>query len=152
MNTDFNYKPNNFLFNYFFIFKGLSDKMKLNLKAFAIGFTAALIIYIASIFIWQIGFLAPLLGGILVAYIAAENYNEGVLDGALVGSLAALTAVIIAFFGVFVINTSGSSGIDILSFTIFGALDVILGAILGSIGGLIGYYLENKIVSADNES
>ncbi|HML04856.1 MAG TPA: DUF5518 domain-containing protein [Methanobacterium sp.] len=125
--------------------------MKLNLKAFAIGFTAALIIYLASIFIWQVGFLAPILGGILVAYIAAENYKEGTLNGALVGSLAALTAVIIAFFGVFIINTDGSAGIDIIRFTIFGALDVIIGAILGSIGGLIGYYLENRIVSADNE-
>lgn len=124
--------------------------MNLNIKAFAIGFTAALIIYIASIFIWQIGFLAPVVGGILVAYIAAENYKDGILNGAIVGGLAALTAVIIAFFGVFMINTGGSPGIDVMSFTIFGALDIIIGAILGSIGGLIGYYLENRIVSADN--
>ena len=124
--------------------------MNLNIKAFAIGFTAALIIYIASIFIWQIGFLAPVFGGILVAYIAAENYKDGAINGALVGSLAALTAVIIAFFGVFIINTGGSAGIDIMSFIIFGVLDFVLGAVLGSIGGVIGYYLENKIVTANS--
>lgn len=124
--------------------------MNLNIKAFAIGFTAALIIYIASIFIWEIGFLAPILGGILVAYIAAENYKDASINGALVGSLAALTAIIIAFIIEFVIKTGGQTGIDLTFFTLLGILDVITGAILGIVGGLIGFYLENKIVNPDS--
>lgn len=124
--------------------------MNLNIKAFLVGFTAALIVYIASIFIWEIGFLAPILGGILVAYIAAENYKDASINGALVGSLAALTAIIIAFLIEFVIKTGGQAGIDITFFTLLGVLDVITGAILGIIGGLIGFYLENKIVNSDN--
>lgn len=124
--------------------------MKFNLKAFAIGFTAALIIYIASIFIWEVGFFAPLLGGILVAYIAAENYKDAGLNGALVGSLTALTAIIIALIGEFIIKTGGQVGISLTIFVFLGALDVITGLILGAIGGLIGYYLENKIVSQNS--
>ncbi len=120
--------------------------MNFNIKAFALGFTAALIIYIASIFIWQIGFLAPILGGILVAYIAAENYKDAILNGALVGSLAALIAIIIAFAVEFVIKNSGQNGIDLMSFIIFGAVDIVIGLILGVFGGLIGYYLEKRII------
>ncbi|MGZ7067658.1 MAG: DUF5518 domain-containing protein [Methanobacterium sp.] len=121
--------------------------MNFNLKAFIIGFTAALIVYIASIYIWQIGFLAPILGGIMVAYIAALNYRDASINGAVVGSLAALTAIIIAFIGEFIIKSGEQAGISINFFIILGALDVVTGLILGIIGGLIGFYLENRLVS-----
>lgn len=99
--------------------------MNFNIKAFMIGFTAALIIYIASIFIWEVGFLASILGGISTAYIAAENYKESSIYGALVGSSAALVTLIIAFFVEFVI-TNGRQ-IDLIDFVLLGAIEIVLG-------------------------
>lgn len=113
-------------------------------QAFILGFTAALIIYIVSIFIWQIGFLAPILGGIIFSYMAALNYRDASINGAIIGGFAALVAIIIAFIGEFILRTGE---IPINFFIILGALDVLTGLILGAVGGSIGYYLQKRIVS-----
>jgi Family of unknown function (DUF5518) len=119
----------------------------INWKSVAIGFVATLILEIIgalisflSIFSFLgmlgpviISILAPVIGGLLAAYVAGGEYIDGAQNGGLAGGFGSLVAAIIVL-----------SGADLAAIIFSAIFSFILSAILGIIGGTIGIFLKVK--------
>lgn len=108
----------------------------------AIGFVVTLILEIFGTFVGFLGnlgstifsILAPVIGGLVAAYLADGGYTDGARNGGLAGGLGSLLAAIIVL--------SGSNLAAIIFSAIF---SFILSAILDIIGGTIGIILKGKL-------
>jgi hypothetical protein len=113
----------------------------INWKAVAIGFVVTLILEIIGALFSFLGILgpliisilAPVIGGLLAAYIAGGEYIDGVRNGGLAGGCGSLVAAIIVL-----------SGADLAAIIFSAIFSFILSAILGIIGGTIAIFLKGK--------
>jgi predicted Na+-dependent transporter len=121
----------------------------INWKPVAIGFVVTLILEIIGVLIgfWGmfvpliISILAPVIGGLLAAYIAGGEYIDGARNGGLAGGFGSLVAAIIVL-----------SGADLAAIIFSAIFSFILSAILGIIGGTIGIVLKGKPEELAEES
>jgi uncharacterized protein involved in cysteine biosynthesis len=121
----------------------------INWKPVAIGFVVTLILEIIGVLIgfWGmfvpliISILAPVIGGLLAAYIAGGEYIDGARNGGLAGGFGSLVAAFIVL-----------SGADLAAIIFSAIFSFILSAILGIIGGTIGIVLKGKPEELAEES
>jgi uncharacterized protein involved in cysteine biosynthesis len=121
----------------------------INWKPVAIGFVVTLILEIIGVLIGFSGMLvpliisilAPVIGGLLAAYIAGGEYIDGARNGGLAGGFGSLVAAFIVL-----------SGADLAAIIFSAIFSFILSAILGIIGGTIGIVLKGKPEELAEES
>ena len=120
----------------------------INWKPVAIGFVVTLILEIIGVIGFSgmfvpliISILAPVIGGLLAAYIAGGEYIDGARNGGLAGGFGSLVAAIIVL-----------SGADLAAIIFSAIFSFILSAILGIIGGTIGIVLKGKPEELAEES
>ena len=119
------------------------------MAAVIIGLVVTLILEIFGTFIVFLGtigptivtVLAPVIGGLLAAYVAGGKYIEGAQHGGLAGGLGSLLAAIIVL-----------SGANLAAIMLSAIFSFILSAILGIIGGTIGIVLKGKQEDAEESS
>ncbi len=101
-----------------------------------IGVVLTIIIGLIGIFIFPLGILAPMIGGLIAAYMAGGDYKDGAVNGGITGIFggAILGVVLLGAF------TAVIGGL---------ALGSISGLILGIIGGVIGIVIRGN--SPDNQ-
>jgi Family of unknown function (DUF5518) len=119
-----------------------------NWTAITFGLVVTLILEIFGAFIVLLGTLgptiisifAPVIGGLLAAYVAGGEYIDGARHGGIAGGLGSLLAAIIVL-----------SGADLTAIIFSAIFSFILSAILGIIGGTIGIVLKEKQVEPTEE-
>jgi predicted Na+-dependent transporter len=112
-----------------------------NWTGVAIGFVVTLVLEIIGVLIGFLGMLgpiivsilAPIIGGLLAAYISGGEYIDGIKNGGLAGGFGSLLAAIIVL-----------SGADLASIIFSAIFSFILSTMLGIIGGTIGIILKGK--------
>jgi hypothetical protein len=94
-----------------------------------IGIVVTIIIGLIGIFIPFLSILAPIIGGLVAAYMAGGDYKDGAVSGGVAGCVggALLGTVLLGAF------TAVIGGL---------ALGFIIGLILGIIGGMIGILIK----------
>jgi hypothetical protein len=126
--------------------------MDINWKAVVVGVIAALIIYITGAFAGPVGILrsliytlAPLIGGFSAAYIKKGDYVESIMNGGLAGGISGFAAafIILGILGP-AATLMGNEGL-IIAVTILNAITaLVIGAVLGLIGGIIGILIKGQ--------
>ena len=115
--------------------------MEIQIKPIILGFFFTLIL------LPFINAIAPLISGITVGYLVGGNYRNGIINGGLIGSLAALTYAILVdllFLGA-VVARAQSTGLSVETVIVLSlVLAPIGGLLLGLIGGIIGVAIKKK--------
>lgn len=115
--------------------------MEIQIKPIILGFFFTLIL------LPFINAIAPLISGITVGYLVGGNYRNGIINGGLMGSLAALTYAILVdllFLGA-VVARAQSTGLSVETVIVLSlVLAPIGGLLLGLIGGIIGVAIKKK--------
>ncbi len=114
--------------------------------------TAGLTIVLALVF-FPLFFLGPIVGGFLAVYLMKDEFESGIINGALAGVIGGLIIGILSLFGIGIIAAViavlaaqiglavGALGILIVIF--FTILAVFICGILSAIGGAIGEYVQS---------
>lgn len=128
--------------------------MNLNwpVMGFVYVITLVIIIIIGTYLPKSIGFMGPIIGGIIAGYLVGGNYTDGILNGGIPVGLAGLTYINgLVIINVNKITTSlntliyNGSHIQLLISVIFAGF--VFYFVYGIIGGLIGFAIkERKII------
>lgn len=124
--------------------------MKLNWMAIAIGIVLTAVLAIFGFYVGLIAIIAPIMAGIVVGYLYADNTGDGAINAGIGAGIGGLIYTILAFYAAlsvitaityFTASTYVPTGAN-LAVTAIGAL--VIDFILGAIGGVIGVLLKGE--------
>jgi len=117
-----------------------------NWTAVGVGFVVTLILGIIGLYVPFLGLLAPIIGGLVAAYMAGGKYIDGIVNGGLAGGIAGFITALIGFalIGAAVSVLTGYAGAGAVIAIIGAITGFIIGAILGLVGGVIGIAIKGK--------
>lgn len=112
-----------------------------------VGIVVTIVLAFIGIFVPFLSIIAPIIGGIVAAYMGGGDYTDGAVNGGIAGGVGFLIVfgLIFTLFGAIGGFIFGSVGLGAVTGGIIGAvLGFIVGLILGIIGGVIGIAIKGK--------
>lgn len=134
----------------------MNNKDRINKKwAFFLGiianfFILLLVLFSISGYSSYFMFAAPLISGIITAYLGGDGYKSGIIGGAI---STTPSAFIIAFLGFLILNLDSESqlfiGMFLHDLLILASLTLVFSIFIlfGIFGGLLGIFIHRKVYS-----
>ncbi len=117
------------------------------------GLVNAVLTVVLALVFFPLFFLGPIIGGFVTVYLMRDEYESGLINGALAGAVGGLIIGILSLFGIGVIAALiaiiasgiglavGAVGALIVIF--FTILAMLICGVLSAIGGAIGEYVQS---------
>lgn len=119
--------------------------VEIKLKPVTLGLVVAILIGLILGILTSWGdLLGYLTGSVVVAYLVGGNYKDGAINGVIVGVISSLVVLILSLFGLSVVYTMKlflAGWVELVTVMI---LAIIIGAVTGTIGGIIGILIKNR--------